>query len=68
MMEEELQIGMKIELVCMPDDPDPLPVGCKGTVIDVQRLTWFTQVEVDWENGRKLLLSLPPDQVREISS
>jgi hypothetical protein len=61
------QPGDRIRLVAMPDDPDPVPAGTTGTVRSVRtcgsgRDAWL-QVDVDWDNGRKLMLSVPPDQV-----
>lgn len=37
----------------MPDDPDPIPVGTEGTV----RHVWGSdQIDVEWDNGRTLML------------
>jgi hypothetical protein len=60
------QPGDRIRLVAMPDDPDPVPQGTTGTVQAVHPHgssggQWL-QVEVNWDNGRKLMLSVPPDQ------
>lgn len=60
------QPGDRIRLVAMPDDPDPIPPGNTGTVKVVRKCgsggsAWF-QVDVDWDSGRKLMLSLPTDQ------
>lgn len=54
--------GDRIRLLEM-DDPDPIPVGATGTVVAVyQHGDWF-QVDVDWDNGRTLMLTVPPDRV-----
>ena len=55
----------------MPDDPDPIPPGTMGTVTSIKkhgtgRDAWV-QVEVDWDNGRKLMLSIPPDRIKILS-
>jgi hypothetical protein len=60
------QPGDRIRLVAMPDDPDPIPAGSTGIVTAVRKCgsggsAWI-QVDVDWDNGRKLMLSLPTDQ------
>jgi len=60
-----LRPGDRIRLIAMPDDPDPIPVGSTGTVTFVNEhgsgeRTWF-QIGVDWDNGRNLMLSVPPD-------
>ena len=60
------QPGDRIRLVAMPDDPGPIPAGSTGTVTAVRDCgsgpaAWF-QVDVDRDNGRKLMLSMPPDQ------
>lgn len=65
-MDRKLKTGDRNRLVFMPMDPDPIPVGSLGTVLDVShhgegRDAW-TQIEVSWENGRKLMLASPPDK------
>ncbi len=58
--------GNRIQLVAMPDDPHPVTLGTRGTVRDVLRVTAgdgeFTQIEVAWDDGRRLMLSVPPDR------
>lgn len=55
-------IGDRIELLAMPDDPDPIPVGTKGTVDYVSDPIHFrgeapwVQIGVKWDNGRTLAL------------
>jgi hypothetical protein len=56
--------GDRIELVSMPDDPDPIQVGSRGTVKAVSRHPSWIQVSVDWDSGRKLMLTCPPDRFR----
>lgn len=56
-------VGTRIELVFMPDDPDPVPAGSKGTVTGGSG----GQLWVDWDNGRSLCLVLPVDKYRVIS-
>lgn len=58
--------GDRIELASMLNDPDPVPVGTRGTVAFVHRVgsdsnAWL-QVDVDWDNGRQLMLVVPPDE------
>ena len=57
--------GDRVRLVAMPKDPDPIPVGTLGTVIDTQHIPWgadsYTQVSVKWDNGRSLNCVVPPD-------
>jgi hypothetical protein len=60
------QPGERIRLVAMTDDPDPIPPGTTGTVRFIRqcgagRDSWF-QVDVAWDNGRTLMLVVPPDQ------
>lgn len=62
--------GDRIRLVAMPDDPDPIPTGEVGTVIEVTRHgdgknAWH-QVDVDWDHGRTLMLTMPPDRIEII--
>ena len=59
--------GDRIRLLAMPDDPNPVPVGSTGTVTFVRECgtgphAWL-QIGVDWDNGRKLMLSVPPDEL-----
>lgn len=63
--------GDRIELVSMFDDPDPVLPGTRGTATHVQPVDLgapnkFWQVSVDWDNGRSLMLSIPPDRVRYV--
>ena len=56
------KIGDRIELRRMPEDPDPIPVGTRGTVTFVNDVGEFVQYAVKWSNGRSLMLSCPPDE------
>ncbi len=58
-----LRPGDRIRLLAMPDDPDPIPPGTMGTVTAVRQYDSWAQIDVDWDNGRKLMLAVPPDQV-----
>ena len=58
--------GDRIRLISMDDDPDPVPFGTMGVVTAVDqhgagRDAW-AQIDVEWENGRALMLSVPPDR------
>jgi hypothetical protein len=57
------QPGDRIRLLAMPDDPDPIPPGTTGTVTAVRQNGTWAQVDVNWDNGRTLMLVVPPDQV-----
>ena len=66
MPDNELAVGDRIELIHMPDDPDPLPAGTRGPVPDVVHVNDWTQYSVDWDTPqgvrkRTLNLSSPPD-------
>lgn len=59
----DVKKGDRIELVEMGEDPRPIAPGERGTVIGVSR--WNDQeyqVQVDWDNGRRLHLICPPDR------
>lgn len=68
-------IGQRIELVDMPDDPDPVPAGTQGTIDHVSgphklpgdRVAWH-QVGVKWDNGRTLALLTTKDRWRVLGS
>ncbi|MEM0927168.1 MAG: DUF4314 domain-containing protein [Planctomycetota bacterium] len=63
----DLKAGDRIRLLSM-DDPDPIPAGTIGTVVVVYPQSDWTQVDVDWEVGRSLMLSIPPDRVQRIDA
>jgi hypothetical protein len=58
-----LQPGDRIRLIVMPYDPFPIPPGATGTVTAVRQYRTWAQVDVDWDNGRRLMLVVPPDVV-----
>jgi hypothetical protein len=63
--------GDRIELLSMPDDPDEIAPGTRGTVLSVDAFDgWkgneWKQVVVKWDNGRSLSLCMPPDTARVI--
>ena len=66
-----LKQGDRIELVRMNEDPDPIPVGTQGRVVSINDVTFgrdsFTQIDVKWDNGRRLMVCTPPDAVRRIT-
>ena len=57
-----LSVGERIRLVHMVDDPDPVPAGTMGTVTEIHIHSDWSQIEVSWENGRRLMLVSPPDK------
>lgn len=66
------QNGDRIRLVSMDEDPHPIQPGQLGTITYVSVIgsgpkQWM-QIDVDWDNGRKLMLSCPPDRFEIISS
>ena len=67
-----LQPGQRIELVMIVDDPDPIEPGTRGTVRRVAKHgtghNAFLQVDVAWDNGRSLMLSVPPDRYRIVDN
>lgn len=65
-MKTNLKAGDRVRLLSMTDDPDPIPAGTTGTVTGVYPLSDWTQVDVDWGNGRSLMLSIPPDVVERL--
>ena len=66
-MKNKLKTGDRVRLVSMTDDPDPIAPGELGTVVGVYPQSDWTQVDVDWDNGRSLMLSIPPDHVERLS-
>ncbi len=62
----DVKPGDRIELVAMNDDPDPIPAGTRGTVQHVNQLSGWSQFDVQWDNGRTLMLVTPEDRFRLI--
>lgn len=62
-----VRVGDRVRITgTMPDDPDPLPIGAVGTVLRV--LHSAQQADVDWDNGRTLLLLLDVDPYEVIAT
>jgi hypothetical protein len=55
--------NQRIILLDMPDDPDPITPGTRGTVLRADS----TQVVVKWDNGRSLNLIPEVDSWRVLS-
>lgn len=63
---KDVYLNKKIELLAMPDDPQPVPVGTLGEVYYVDDIG---QLLVKWENGSGLNVSFEGgDKVRIIQS
>lgn len=60
--------GDRIRLIAMADDPAPLEPNTMGNVIDVNDHSDWYQIEVDWDNGRRLMLTIPPDRIEIIAA
>lgn len=60
----QIKPGDKIRLIEMPDDPDPIPAGSEGVVIEVTEGA-LAQIIVKWDSGRSLSL-VPGVDVFEI--
>lgn len=57
-------IGRRIRLVQMGNDPDPIEPGAEGTITmwqDVYLGNVYAQVSVNWDSGRTLMLCIPDD-------
>lgn len=63
-----LEIGDRIKLKRMPDDPDPIPVNTLGTVTGFFEDPDCGQVWVDWDNGRNLALCVGVDRWEKVSN
>ena len=63
-------VNDRIELISMPNDPNPVLTGTKGTVRRVSPVIFERGAiiyGVDWDNGRTLNLCTPTDSARKIS-
>jgi predicted RecA/RadA family phage recombinase len=55
----KVKVGDRIEMTgVMPDDPAPMEVGAGGVVTGINESIYSlpTQIYVDWDNGRSLIL------------
>lgn len=60
--------NQRIRLINMPNDPDPVPPGTTGTVVQVTKLSATDIVlAIRWDNGRTLNAVLPPDEVEVVA-
>jgi len=50
--------GTRIRLIAMPNDPDPIPAGSEGDVVEVTKGP-LAQIIVRWENSRRSLALIP---------
>jgi len=61
-----LRIGDRIRLIAMSDEPDPIEPDSTGMVTGVIRhgegREMWLQIDVDWDDGRMLMLVSPPDR------
>lgn len=66
-----VEVGDRIRLISMPNDPDPIPSGSLGTVVLVNPLHFRDKTEVQllvkWDNGRSLSCICPPDMVEVVT-
>lgn len=65
-MTELPEVGSRVELLAMPNDPDPVPEGTLGTVTGVRGGGLYAQVHVQWDNGRTLSLIPGVDRWMEV--
>lgn len=56
-------IGDRIRLILMPDEPNPIPHGTTGTIKGITDVSFmgFTQYTVEWDGPYSLMLASPPD-------
>ena len=54
----DVQIGDRIRLLHMPDDPEPIPTGSTGTVTRVTEGS-LAQIDVRWDDSARSLSLVP---------
>ena len=57
--------GTRIRLIAMPQDPDPIPAGSEGVVVEVTDRP-LAQIIVDWIGINRSLALIPGVDVFEI--
>lgn len=67
-MTNNFKAGDRVRLVSMIDDPDPIPAGTAGTVVRPYPQRDWLQLDVAWDNGRSLMLCIPPDRVEHLDA
>ena len=50
--------GNRIKLIHMPNDPDPIPAGSEGLVVEVTDGA-YPQIIVEWRNLKRSLALIP---------
>lgn len=60
--------GDRIRLIEMPNDPCPIEPGTTGTVTKVHKTSLGTQLWVDWDSPRSLMLIEGTDRYEVIES
>ena len=66
-----LKAGDRVELLDMPNDPDPVPVGTQGTVVsNVPDPCNMAEniIGVEWDNGRTLNLCTEIDRAMKLEN
>jgi len=61
----KIRPGDRLCLISMPDDPDPIPAGSEGVVVEVTEGP-LAQIEVRWDNSSRSLSLIPGVDVFEI--
>lgn len=56
--------GQRVECVAMGADPDPIPMGARGTVLRVDPCGREHHISVAWDSGRSLNLISSVDKFR----
>lgn len=57
-----IRVGDRIRLISMNNDPDPIAPGTCGVIVGIYPQSDWVQFDVQWDNGRTLMLSVPPDR------
>jgi hypothetical protein len=67
----DIEVGDRVRLLHMPDDPNPIPEGSVGTVRLITDLHFLNEKQVQflitWDNGRNLSCVCPPDILEKVS-
>lgn len=61
---KQAYVGKRIELISMPEDPDPIKPGEQGVCWDVDAAG---SLMVNWDSGRSLSLVPGTDQFKIVS-
>lgn len=63
-----MEVFDRIRLIEMGPDPDPVPPGTTGTIIDIVEIDGKKHLTMEWDINRSLNVVIPPDKIEVIGA